>query len=215
MPFMVPKDPIDAVIFDIGNVLLTFDYLIAARRLMEKNNLAEIPDRALIVERNHAYECGQLSRAGFLEFVRGQFKDEGLEEHFVEIWQDIFEPNAPMVELVERLAPSKPLYLLSNVGCIHQEFIFRRYPFFSLFRDGVYSYRAGCLKPDRRIFEIAAKQFDVEPGRTLFIDDMPENVEGARSAGFEAIQYDFRNHEALMDQLAERGAGSSRIPNPR
>ena len=74
---------IDAVIFDIGNVLLKFDYLVAAHRLMKHNGLTELPDRAPIVAAKELLEGGRIDRAEFLRRVRPEFSHAGTDEEFV------------------------------------------------------------------------------------------------------------------------------------
>lgn len=197
---------IDAVIFDIGNVLLRFDYLVAARRLMAHNGIAELPDRAPIVAAKEALEGGRIDRAEFLRLVRPEFSHSGSDAEFIAMWEDIFEENQPMTALATDLAArGMPTFLLSNISCIHHEFIFRRYPVFTTFRDGVFSYRAGALKPESRIYEIAIAQFGIDPARTLFIDDLPENIAAAERAGLRGLVYDFRDHAGAEARLRALG----------
>lgn len=197
---------IDAVIFDIGNVLLKFDYLIAARRLMEHNGLSELPDRERIVAAKEALEGGRIDRAEFLRLVRPEFSHTGPDADFIAMWEDIFEENEPLTKVASTLAEKgMPTYLLSNISCIHHEFIFRRYPVFATFRDGVFSYKAGSLKPEPHIYRVAIEQFGVEPARTLYIDDLEENVAAAERAGLRGLIYDFNEHAAAEEKL--RGYG--------
>ena len=130
------------------------------------------------------------------------FEHDGEEDHFLDVWSRIFEVNSPMVEWARSLHGEIPLYLLSNIGCIHHDHIFEEYDFFAtLFRDGVYSYKAGVMKPDRRIFEIARSQFGVDPSRTLYIDDLPENVKGAESVGFIGHHYEPLQHDRFLKMV--------------
>jgi haloacid dehalogenase superfamily, subfamily IA, variant 3 with third motif having DD or ED len=201
---------IDAVIFDIGNVLLRFDYLVAARRLMEHNGLSELPDRTRIVAAKEALEGGRIDRTEFLRLVRPEFNHTGDDAAFIAMWEDIFEENTPMTALAARLAgQGMPTFLLSNISCIHREFIFRTYPVFSTFRDGVFSYEVGVLKPEPGIYEIALRKFGVDPSRTLFIDDLEANVAAAEAAGFRGLVYDFRDHAAAERTLRDLGVVSA------
>lgn len=200
---------IDAVIFDIGNVLLKFDYLVAARRLMEHNGLSEEPARERIVEAKAALEGGRIDRAEFLRLVRPEFSHSGSDADFIAMWEDIFEENEPMTRVAADLAArGVPTYLLSNISCIHHEFIFRTYPVFSTFRDGVFSYLAGAMKPDQRIYQITIQQLGVTPERTLFIDDLAPNIAEAEMLGFVGLTYDFRNHAAAEARMRELGIKS-------
>ena len=180
---------ISAAIFDIGNVLLHFDYMKAARRLVEKNRLETLPDRVLITALNRELELGRLPEADFISAVRAEFHDRGSGADFVAIWSDIFVENLPMTGLARRLSERMPVYLLSNVGPIHYRHVFRTYPVFSVFRDGIYSFQAGLMKPDPAIYGLARTRFGVEPATTLYVDDIEENCDAARAAGFVARQY--------------------------
>jgi FMN phosphatase YigB (HAD superfamily) len=197
---------IDAVIFDIGNVLLKFDYMVAARRLMAHNGLTEVPDREPIVAAKEALEGGRIQRAEFLQLVRPEFSHTGSDEEFLAMWEDIFEENVPMTRFAIGLAArGVPTFLLSNISCIHHDFIFSRYPVFATFRDGVFSYRAGALKPEPRIYEIAIAQFGIDPARTLFIDDLAANIAAAEQLGLRGLVYDHHDHPAAAEKL--RGFG--------
>ena len=200
---------IDAIIFDIGNVLLLFDYERALQRLQPfceaDLNAANHEVRAAIEPEKIAYESGEIDRAQFLKTLFALLGYRGSEEKFVAIWQDIFMPNAPMVTLVEALHKRLPLYLLSNIGDIHTESIFHDFAFFRWFRDGVYSYRTRSFKPDPAIFQIAIRQFGVDPAKTLYIDDLARNAQGAAACGFQAIAYDFKRHDAFLETLARHG----------
>lgn len=192
-------------IFDIGNVLIPFDFDRAIRRIASQcpNPLDALPPEAKpLIE---AYESGHLSRTEFLAKSFALLEYRGTESDFIAAWEDIFEENMAMTRLVEKLQERYPLYLLSNTSDIHANYFETQYPVFKHFSDAVYSYRAGCIKPGHPIFEIAARQFSVEPSETVFIDDMPANVAAARELGFQAIQYDYRKHHCLLDELTALG----------
>ena len=196
---------IRALVFDIGNVLLKFDFNIAIRRLLPLCGNADAGLLAPIEEIKNAYESGRIGRDTFLKEVFRLLDFRGDEETFIAAWVDIFEVNAPMLDLVERLHGRYPLYLLSNTSDIHMDSILERYPFFGCFTDGVYSYRVGCSKPAPEIYRLTHEQFGIRPEETVFIDDLEANITAAAASGFQAIQYDFRNHAALLERLTALG----------
>lgn len=151
------------------------------------------------------YETGRLGRAEFLALVCELVGYAGSEEEFVAAWSEIFSENPPMTALVAELSRDYPLYLLSNIGDIHAEYLPRTFPVFRHFAGAVFSYRVRCAKPDPAIFELAARQFGIEPARTVFIDDLSPNVAAARTLGFRAIQYDVNDHARLLAELAALG----------
>ena len=204
----VQAAPIRAFLFDIGNVLLRFDFSIALRSVAAQS---DAPDALAVLEAvesiKEAYEDGRIDRRAFLEAAFEVLRYRGTESDFVAAWEDIFEPNAPMVALVESLKHRYPLYLLSNTSDIHREFVFRRYPFFEHFTSGVYSYEARASKPGPKIYEIACEKFGLEPETTFFVDDLLPNIETARGLGFDCHHYHFQRHEALLEDLKKRQIG--------
>ena len=201
---------IDAVIFDIGNVLLTFDYFIAERALVAHTGIEAPPSVEDLHPLRMDHETGRIPRAEFVRIVREAFAHDGPEDHFMDIWTRIFQVNEPMLAWARSLHGRVPLYLLSNIGCIHHDHIFEEYEFFgTLFHDGVYSYKAGVMKPERGIFELARTQFGVDPSRTLYIDDLEENVRGAESAGFLGHHYDPARHDLFEARIRTLRFGAS------
>ena len=199
---MTNPTQIDAVIFDIGNVLLTFDYTVAEQEILKHTGQEAPPSQEDLHPLRIDHETGMISREEFVKAVREAFAHDGPEDHFLDVWSRIFEVNTPMVEWARSLHPTTPLYLLSNIGCIHHDHIFEEYDFFpTLFRDGVYSYMAGVMKPEPRIFELARTQFAVDPTRTLYIDDLPDNVRSAESVGFIGHHYDPSRHDLFVERL--------------
>jgi putative hydrolase of the HAD superfamily len=199
---------IRAFLFDIGNVLLKFDFSLALAKLAAESEVHDPVDiLARIDQIKLGYEDGTIGRAAFLRSVFDVLKYRGSESQFIAAWEEIFEPNEPMVELLGKLRGRYPLYLLSNTSDIHRGYVFRRYPFFASFDAGVYSYEVRASKPHRAIYEIATRQLGLEPAATFFIDDLLPNIEAAREFGFRAHHYHFDQHERLLAELRELGIG--------
>ena len=197
---------ISAFLFDIGNVLLRFDFSLALKKLAAESGVHD-PEAVLArIERvKEAYEDGRIARAEFLRQTREVLGYRGSDEGFIAAWEEIFEPNAPMLALVERLHGRFPLYLLSNTSDIHREYVFRRYPVFSRFTAGTYSYAVRASKPGAEIYQHAIRAHGLEPGRTFFIDDLLPNIETARAMGFRAHHYHHERHGELEKELAGLG----------
>lgn len=196
---------IRAFLFDIGNVLLRFDFNLALQRLAQDCDPAAERILELIEPVKAAYEGGRMEREAFKAEVRSILRYTGTDEDFISAWEDIFTENQPMIDLVHQLHGRYPLYLLSNTSDIHVDFIFRSYPVFSLFDDAVYSYKVRASKPEREIYEIAARQLGILPAETFFIDDLLPNIESARDVGFRAHHYHHEQHEKLLTELRAEG----------
>ena len=193
----------EAFIFDIGNVLVRFDHGRAVRAFGAMG--ADLSDRVGLEDLAARYERGAVDCAEFLSALRTLLRHNADDEEVARAWQEIFEPNLPMWELVEKLHSEYPLYLLSNTNCLHHEYLLREYAIFEKFSDGVFSYRARLAKPERAIFEEAIKQFGVQPAATIYLDDLVPNVEAARGAGLRAFRYDPDAHGDLLAILHREG----------
>lgn len=193
---------IQAFIFDIGKVILDFDFQPALQRL----SLQSSPfDQGELNTLKLSYESGKISRLEFLETSHQLLNFTGTTEEFTHLWQNIFHLNSPMVELIESLAPRYPLYLLSNTNDLHVEHFTEKFSVFSHFSGAIYSHEVQLMKPDPAIYAEAVRQFKVDPQSTVFIDDLAPNIESARKAGFHAIQYDLNAHDALLQSLSNLG----------
>lgn len=195
-----------AFLFDIGNVLLRFDFHLALRALAAQSDASdpvEVLSRIELVK--FALEDGQIDRAGFVRGVFDVLRYRGTEVEFIAAWEDIFAPNEPMLALVEQLHERFPLYLLSNTSDIHVDYIFRRYPVFQRFSGAVYSYKVKASKPDPAIYRIACEQLGIKPTATFFIDDLLPNIEAARALGFRTHHYHHDRHDELLAEMRAIG----------
>jgi len=192
---------IEAVIFDIGNVLVRLDWQFAEQQfgLRIRNDTEQA--REEFVALKDSLELGEISQETFLRKSIQVLDFRGGTDEFAAIWNGIFSPNEEMEKFVVRLKDSLPLYLLSNTSELHLTYLKERFDIFQYFTDGVYSFRAKCAKPDAKIFEMAAKQFGVAPARAIFVDDLATNVESAAACGIHAIQYDWRRHSEFTESV--------------
>lgn len=190
-----------SILCDIGNVIVSFDFRIAARRLAE---LSECPADAVFDRLHHLklpFEDGQMDDQTFVsEAIKAiQFTDSPAE--FSRIWCDIFAPNTALITTLGQLATNHPLFLLSNTSGLHKDYLFAQFPVFSLFSGGVYSYSAKASKPSPEIFHIAIEQLALDPAQTFYIDDLQPNIETASHLGFETHLYDMNRHAELLSDL--------------
>ena len=195
---------VEAFIFDIGNVLVRFRPG-HAEEALARLGIGEVPDLTALRELGRRYECGGVDRSGFLSALRDLLRHAGPDEQLERAWSAIFQPHPPMWELVEKLHGAYPLYLLSNTNCLHHEHLVREYGVFARFADGVFSYRAKMMKPERGIFELAIRQFGVRPEATVYLDDLAPNVEAARGAGLRASVYHPDAHDECLAVLRAQG----------
>jgi putative hydrolase of the HAD superfamily len=207
---LIDLQPPKFLYFDLGNVLLYFDHRRAARQMAE---VAGVPaelvwDVVFASGLEHRYEAGELSTQEFFEIFCDKTGSRPAYDALAAAAGDIFEVNAPLVELLSKLsAAGHRLGLLSNTCELHwNHFGSGRYPPIpAAFHSVVLSFRAKAMKPDARIYALAAEMAGVAPSEIFFVDDMPGHVASARAFGFDAVQ--FTSPEALAAELTARGLG--------
>ena len=196
---------IDAVIFDLGNVLLAFDESRAVKRLGARTG--RTPQQIYEYARGtpHVTELalGKVTKLRFFHTVAKDLAFDGTYEEFALIWSDIFTPIEPMMALAESLKNRLPRLILSNTNAIHMDYVFEQYPLLRDFDAHVLSHEVGLLKPDSAIFQHALRTSGLTAARTVFLDDIAANAEAARQAGMQAIH--FRNPDQARAELTKLG----------
>lgn len=100
------------------------------------------------------------------------------------------QPMPDTVALLRRLhAQGRRLHYLSNMPAPYAEHLERTYDFLGCFESGVVSARVRQIKPEPGIFDTAARLFGAAPSELLFVDDVPDNVQAARAAGWQALHF--------------------------
>jgi putative hydrolase of the HAD superfamily len=196
---------IDAIVFDLGNVLLKYDERIARDRMAARTGKSAVEVESYFRTTPYATPL-TLGKITGLEFYRTVAKDLGFDGdygEFAAIWSEIFTPIKPMLELAAGLAPRRPRIILSNTNAIHMSYVHEHFPQIREFDDQVLSHEVGLLKPDRAIYELTVRRSGCEAARMLFIDDLQANVEGARGAGMQSIR--FEDVEQLRQELTKLG----------
>ena len=192
---MQPK----VVVFDLGKVLVDFDYGIAARKLA---TLAKVPpdDVRRLVDQSPLLvqlETGLMNSARFFREVCAATGFCGDQKQFDALFADIFSPIDAMIDLHARLRV--PTYIFSNTNDIAVRHIRERFPFFANFTGHIYSYEHGAMKPDPKLYEVVEKMTGASGGEILYLDDRAENVETGRQRGWQVILHE--SPEQTIPQL--------------
>jgi len=178
------------VVFDLGKVLIDFDYSIAGRRIAARANLPpakvqEFLDHSPLLYR---LETGLTTEQEFFEEVCRHTGFRGSFEEFASFFADIFWEIPPMIELHATLRQQGiPTYIFSNTNDLAVLHIKRNFPFFANFDGYVYSHEVGAMKPDAKIYEAMEKMCGKRGAKILYLDDRPENVAAGAARGWQAI----------------------------
>jgi glucose-1-phosphatase len=194
-----------AIIFDLGKVLVPFDFKIGYRALE-----AACPYRSDEIPRQIA-KTGLVQRLekgliGPLDFV--ERLSEALElrleyADFCRAWSSIFYGQLLADALLESLAARYRLLLLSNTNSIHWEMVRENYPMIRYFHDRILSFEVHFMKPEPEIFQAAVARAGCRAEECFFTDDMADNVEAAKRLGMDAVQ--FESAAQLEREMARRG----------
>ena len=185
------KPPV--LVFDLGKVLVDFDYSIAARRIVPLCKSGADPAKFFS---QHAallqnYELGQLTTQGFYDQIKAASGFSGTQAEFSAFFADIFTPIQPMIELQAELKKSRlPSYIFSNTNDLAVDHIRKRFPFFSDFDAYVLSYEHGAMKPSAKLYEIVERMSGRRGGEIVYIDDRLENVEAGVARGWKGILHE-------------------------
>ena len=181
------------VVFDLGKVLVDFDYSIAARKVAARSTkplgdlIYLLSMSPLIVE----YECGQVTRREFFEQVRDAVGFQGTQEEFGGYFADIFAEIPPMITMhAELRRRGVPTYIFSNTNDLAIEHIGKNFPFFRNFDGYIYSNEVGAMKPDAKIYVAMERMCGRKGPKIVYLDDRAENVAGGAARGWQAILHE-------------------------
>ncbi len=181
------------VVFDVGNVLLSWDPAAILR-----DHLPTGADA-------HRFRRELFDHADWIELDRGTLDEEEailrfqgrtgapleLVQRLVHASKSALTPMAESLALLEELhRGSVDLYCLSNMSHGTWDYLRPRHDFWSRFKGIVISAQLRLVKPDLAIYRHLVDAFSLVPSQTVFFDDRPDNVEGARRAGLRAFLFD-------------------------
>jgi putative hydrolase of the HAD superfamily len=99
-------------------------------------------------------------------------------------------PIDETIDLIRRLSlTANKLFILSNMHLASIAHLEEKHDIWRLFDGIVISSRIGTVKPEARIYEHLLETYRLEPTETVFIDDMPENLDAAAALGIRTIRF--------------------------
>jgi putative hydrolase of the HAD superfamily len=202
--------PIRGVFFDLGGVLIDNTGLAQMLAWMPAPLTGpELARRWLLSPAARAFESGRIATGPFLQSLIGEFDldvDPGTLEQAFAGW--IRGPYPGAFELLDSLRGSVILACVSNTNAIHWRRMVEEMGLDGRFDHCIASHLVGYLKPEPEIFRIALARTGLGAAESLFLDDHPMNVEGARAEGWNAMVV--RTLDEIRAALREhglRGAG--------
>jgi glucose-1-phosphatase len=180
-----------ALLFDLGGVVIDFDFNGAFRRWASRAGCdpALIAERFSIDEAYRQHERGEIPASRYFAVLRESLGIDLDDEELVEGWNDVYLGLvAGISEVLSAAGMRWPLFAFTNSNATHKSVWDTLYASqLRSFRKVFVSSDLGVRKPDLEAFELVARLMGFEPDEILFFDDGVENVEGARAAGMHAV----------------------------
>jgi len=201
---MMTEPRIKNIVFDIGQVLLTFN---PEQYLRDRFNLStgQIKDIARETFRSSVWldlDRGKISKNEAAEIFAKRLPEysQVLIEGVLN-WEEILNPIGPNIELLKEFKDhdAYEVYALSNFNDESYQVAKSEFPFLNLFKGEIISGQVGYIKPEPEIYQLLLDRFELEPAETLFIDDSKENIEAAKEFGLRTIHY--KNPEQLQREI--------------
>jgi putative hydrolase of the HAD superfamily len=195
---------VQTIIFDIGGVLISFDFVRLAQELSRRTG--QEPEKLLPCFRAATVRDVETGAVGPEEFfdrtMAPLLRGMGYED-WIRAWMDNYSINEPgwaLLELARR--HGRTVCILSNLAHYNQVAIERKFPhFFQTTDHNFYSYELGLHKPAPEIFLKVSDLLGTEPGDCFFLDDVAENVDGARQSGMSGMQFANARIGAIREAL--------------
>jgi putative hydrolase of the HAD superfamily len=187
---------IDAILFDLGGVFITIDYqatIDAFEKLRFENAqlLYSQAEQAILFEK---YETGKISTPHFINNLLKLSNSNPSPNKIVKAWNSMIgDFSIESITLLKNLQSKYRLFMLSNTNELHMDLVKRKWqeienaPMESFFEKVHFSHQLGLRKPYPNTFLEVCKINNLDPVKTLFIDDSIQHIVGAQKAGLQTI----------------------------
>jgi putative hydrolase of the HAD superfamily len=199
---------IKVILFDLGNVLIDFDFSIAAKRFAYfcEKGPKEITGLFLSSNIINLFEEGKISPKDFFSQVKDMLDLNISYARFIPIWNEVFflsAKNRSVYSLANNLRNNYRIAVLSNTNMLHYDYIKEYFPVFNIFNEVFASCKMGLIKPDPRIYKQVLEALDVKPEEVFYTDDREELVKSA--AALKINGFVFTDYKKLKSDLINLG----------
>ncbi len=200
-----PTDRVEAVVFDLGGVLIDWDPRRLYRQLLPEQDVEAFLTEVGFAAWNHAQDAGRpFAEAVEVHARRFPHRRELLAAYAERFAETLAGPVPGSVEVLRELAVAGVrLLALTNWSAETFPVAEERFDFLRLFEAIVVSGRERVAKPDPAVFALLLRRHRLDPARTVFVDDGPANVAAASAAGLLAVR--FTDARRLRADLAGLG----------
>jgi FMN phosphatase YigB (HAD superfamily) len=196
--------PIENLVFDLGNVIVPHDNEVLHARVLSRCTAPDASARLRRISHDRRYGNGEKSIPELHQVLVGELGYAGDWPTFVGDWSCHLSLDADMLAFVEQLAQRHRVMIFSNTNQQHWERALEMSDGRLGRIEAYLSHEIGDLKPAVSSFLTVARLAKIDPARSIFFDDVPDNVAAARQAGFQAEV--FTTQAVLEDYLRAVGA---------
>lgn len=178
-----------AVLFDVGKVLVDFDYE-AVAGAVTKLSKSTVPHLSTISGPFlDDYHCGRIQCESLHEFFVGEYETERDFERFEEAMCSSFSPIPEGIELFSTLLERDDVKvgIISDNHRMCERWMRRELPILFSCDGVILSQDVGAMKPDSKIYLSALSAVGLPPEQCFFIDDRENNIHGAKAVGMEGV----------------------------
>jgi 2-haloacid dehalogenase len=197
---------IEAVVFDLGGVLIDWDPRYLYRSLFDdERSMEAFLSTVTTPEWNERQDLGRTFADGVAELVEAFPQHADLIAAYHTRWEEMLagEVDGATELLAELFEAAVPLYALTNWSAETFPIARRQFPWLDRFRGVIVSGEEGIGKPDPRIFRLTLSRFGLRAERTLFVDDREVNLTAAERCAFRTVL--FTSIDELRDRLVAEG----------
>ena len=182
---------INAIIFDLGAVILNIDYqnTIDELKKIGVKNPSSFYSKTSQTKLFDQIETGKISAEEFLLELQKKTSNANIKQ-VKDAWNSmLLDLPKKRIRLLKKLTQNYPIFLLSNTNALHiskfkERIGSRQYTkFYNLFKKVYYSHEIGLKKPHGEAFQIIINENNLDPHKVLFIDDSVQHIQGVRNLG--------------------------------
>lgn len=208
MSIKLPKlNDYEVIIFDLGGVIINLNYKKTEQEFKKifGTDFSEMYSKQSQTDIFNKLETGHISEKQFVETMQKSSSKDISHQEIITAWNAmLLDIPKERIELLKKIGKQKRIFLLSNTNEIHKTAFdkialeaHQMNGLESLFEKAYFSHLVRMRKPNREIFDFVIQENNLNPQKTLFIDDSPQHIEGALKTGLNAYHLEVSTHSIL------------------
>lgn len=199
------NEAIKAIIWDMGGVILRSEDFTPRADLAARLGVTRRVLEDAVFQSPSAIQAslGEITTQSHWQNIAARFglDEKGLMDFKNDFWHGD-QLDEKLVAYIRNLKANYRTGLLSNAWSDTRKMLTLQHPCLDAFHEAIFSAEVNLMKPDPRIYHLILQKLKVLPEEAIFVDDFPENIEGANAFGIHGIQFNSREQAiSEVDQL--------------